>query len=307
VSQVVEFVFRFQRLVLVKWRRGDPFLMGAAIAYNSLFALVPLAIAFVSIVSVFDTSGKAIGRVVDLIESTLPPEFAAFLVGILEQSLGFVRDDQGLILGVSIAVALWSGSRAVYAVQKALRLVEGGDEDRGYLQTRVTGIIVTIAGGAAVLVGYAALLLGENAWGEISRFLGFSRTGQVQVLVAILALIWVFGLLWVVYRFGPPRPIPHVAVTTALVELVLVAGSRLAFMLLPGQAGDTLAVFGSIGIALVLLYFVGIVIIAGPIFVTSFWDAWSQSAWQYPGADDRGPSQDQGSQERDSTSPEGSR
>jgi uncharacterized BrkB/YihY/UPF0761 family membrane protein len=43
--------------------RGDPLLMGAAIAFNSLFALVPLALAFVSVITLLERSDVLLGNV----------------------------------------------------------------------------------------------------------------------------------------------------------------------------------------------------------------------------------------------------
>ena len=59
MEQVIQFGKAWWGAGIPMYRRGDPLLMGAAIAYNSLFALVPLAAAFVAIVSLFDLSGSA--------------------------------------------------------------------------------------------------------------------------------------------------------------------------------------------------------------------------------------------------------
>lgn len=276
-------------------------LMGAAIAYNSLFALVPLAIAFLSIVALFDRSNSALFKLVDLITQTFPPEISTFLVDLLQQSNQFVSDDSALLLTVSILIALWSGSRAVYAAQKALRLVDGGEDERGYIRGRLTGVVVTVGAGASVMVGYGLLLLGEDAWNAIASFLGLGRTGYAQAVVSVLALLWMFGLLWVLYRFGPPVPVEHAGVLAGIVTTVLVLGTWLAFNLLPGGTNESLAVFGSLGLLLIWLYFVGIAVVAAPIVVLGIWAAWSDLTDRYPVEDGGKSGETQGSEDGTAT------
>ena len=90
---------------------------------------------------------------------------------------------------VSLLIALWSGSRAVYAVQKSLRLVEAVPDDRGYLGARAVGVLVTVASGVAVLVGYSLLVFGETIWDEISSTLGLRSGSLAQFFVVFLVAV----------------------------------------------------------------------------------------------------------------------
>jgi uncharacterized BrkB/YihY/UPF0761 family membrane protein len=252
---------------VVMYRRGDPLLMGAAIAYNSLFALVPLAAAFVAIVNLFDLSATAFQRFIDFLYATFPQDVAEFLESLLQTSDSSYAGDQLVIAVVSILIALWSGSRAVYAIQKSLRLVQGEPEERGYLRARGTGVGVTIAAGASVMVGYALLLLGETAWETIADFLGLGDIGTVQIILSALVVLWVFGLLYIIYRFGPPVPLERPAITAGVVTVVLIIGTQIAVAVSPEINSQALAVFGTMGVLLVWLYGVGIVVVSVPMMV----------------------------------------
>ncbi len=282
----------------MKWLRGDPLLMGAAIAYNSLFALVPLGVAFASAVKLLEFSDSATARVTDLINSVLPAEIAEFFVGILETSSGTVGAEQSFLLIISILVALWSGSRAVYAVQKSLRLSQAVHDDRGYLRARAVGIVVTVGAGLSVMIGYSVLLFGESLWMGVADSLRIGTIGLAQVFLGMLMTVWVFGLLWAVYRFGPPKPVQHTALVSLVVEVVLIAGSWFALTLLPSDARSTAAAFGVLGIVLVLLYFVGVTVVAGPIVVTAALDAWRESSDRYASSDDTEAIESEGSPQR---------
>ncbi len=267
MERVMQFGKSWWGAGIVMYHRGDPLLMGAAIAYNSLFALVPLAAAFVAIVALFDFSDSAFSRFVDFLYTALPVEVAAFLESLLDQPVESLASDQLLIAVVSILIALWSGSRAVYAIQKSLRLVQGVPDDRGYLKTRGTGLGVTIAAGASVMLGYAVLLLGETAWEAIADFLRLPDVGTVQIILSVLVFAWMFGLLYIIYRFGPPTPVDFPAITAGIVTAVLIVGSRLAVALAPSFSSDALAVFGTVGVLLIWLYALGVVVVSVPMAV----------------------------------------
>ncbi|MEZ5176479.1 MAG: YihY/virulence factor BrkB family protein [Acidimicrobiia bacterium] len=278
VDGIVPFVKRWVRDWTVLSRRGDPLLMGAAIAFNSLFALVPLAIAFVAIVTLFERSKVFFEDLVEFLESTLPPDVAVFLGNILAQSLEIVSGKRSVILAVSILVALWSGSRAVYAIQKSLRLVQGTVDERGYVRIRATGIVVTVAGGVAVMAAYLVMLIGGGVWRTVSDWLGLPGIGITQALAIALALAWVYLLLWVIYRYGPPEPVSFAWLTAAIVTAVLGLGTMIAVNLLPNVSSQAVAVFGSVGLALLWLYYIGVVVVAAPIGILSFLSAWEDSS-----------------------------
>ena len=263
MDRIRDFVTDFWGYSAPRIRRADPLLMGAAIAYNSLFALVPLAIAFVAILSFFDSSGRALTELIDQIEEVFPAEVAAFLVEILSQSTDWVQGDQTIVLIVSLLIALWSGSRAVYAVQKALRTVQGIEDERGYFVSRTLGIVVTVAAGAAVLVAYALALLGTRVWTGIEDQFGLATANAGKATMMAIAILWVWLLLWAIYRWGPPEPMPLPAITSASVAALLVLGSVVAFQLAPSGSA-VLSVFGAIGVFLIWLYYVGIVVVAAP-------------------------------------------
>ena len=268
VHRFVTYVKDVWNLSSDRIQRADPLLMGAAIAYNSLFALVPLTVAFIAVLTLFDQTDRVLGELTAWMNTNLASDATSFLTDLLTESGEWFDDSRGVILIVSMLVALWSGSRAVYAVQKALRTVEGIDDPRGYLVTRSFAIGVTALSAAGIMVAYFIAAAGENLWDWVEDNVGVGTTGAVQVTLLGIAIAWVFSLLWAVYRWGPPKPVPRSGLVSALVAALLVLGSYVAFEFLPTKA-NTLAVFGVLGVFLVWLYYIGIVIVAGPTVIDS--------------------------------------
>jgi membrane protein len=249
-------------------RRADPLLMGAAFAYNSLFAIVPLALAFVSILTLFDTTHEVLTNTYRLFEESLPPDIASFLIQILGESVAVVEDHRAVILVVTLLVALWSGSRAVYTMQKALRLVDDSGAEIGYVQMRATGILVTIGAGIGVFAAYAMLTLALDVSGRLAPDIP-DHLPIWEFAVAAAASLWVFLLLYAVYRWGAPRPLRRPATISALVTAILVVGTWVVVNLVPSGSSASIAVFGSLGLILIWLYGVGVAVVAGPIAVES--------------------------------------
>lgn len=267
------FLKRWYRHSVAMIRTGDPLLMGAAIAYNTLFALFPLALAFFTVLTFFDSSDDVFNNVIETINSLLPPDIAQFFTEVLRDSANAVSQDRLVIVIVSILIALWSGSRAVYTVQKSLRVVQGVEEDRGYVRARLTGIIVTIAGGMSLVVAYLALLIGNTAWEEIADVIGFGSVGLAQFVVTVVIYGWIVVLLWVIYRYGPPDPFDHSVMSAAIVAAIVVVGTWAAQFVLPQFDLSSFAVFGTVGLVLVWLYCIGIVVVAIPVAVVGLFAA----------------------------------
>ncbi len=268
MRSIIEFVHAWYSDAAGALRRADPLLMGAAFAYNSLFAVVPLALAFVSVLTLLDTTQKVLGDAEEFINEALPADIADFLTEILRESVEVVASNRIVIIVVTLLVALWSGSRAVYTVQKALRLVDDSEVEVGYVHMRATGILVTVGGGVGVVAAYALLVLGRGLTGRLASLLPWGLPFG-QFLLAGVAALWIFTLLFAVYRWGAPQPIRRPAATSALVTTVLFVGTWVGFSLVPSETAVAVAVFGTIGLVLLWLYGIGVVVVAGPIAVGS--------------------------------------
>lgn len=266
---IIEFGKNWYRDAADELRRADPLLMGAAFAYNSLFAVVPLALAFVSTLTLFDRTQEVLENTYAFLEEALPPDIAEFLTQILMESIASVENNRAAIIIVTMLIALWSGSRAVYTVQKALRLVEDPDVEIGYVQMRSTGILVTVGAGVGIVVAYIAAIFGTRIFARIESWIPGGGFGLTYVVLMAVALVWVFVLLFSIYRWGAPTPVRLPAATALLVTVIIGVGTWGALNIIPADSAASIAVFGSIGIILFWLYAVGVVVVGAPIAIGS--------------------------------------
>lgn len=246
---------------------ADPFLMSAAIAYNAFFALVPLAFAAVAGLSIAGTDDASIARVQEMVADGLPDEVGTFVVGIFTEAQQAVGDLGTVVLVFSLLIALWSGSRAIYAVQKALRLIEGSEEHRPYWKTRGLGILFTLGAGIALILGYVVLIFGGWLLQVFSHF-GI-HVGSVTGITGAVLFGWVTIVLYAVYEWGTPSQISRPFVASVIATAILAIVTLGAAAILPDLGGGTVAALGSVGVVLVWSYVIALIVIVVPATVPS--------------------------------------
>jgi membrane protein len=263
--------FQIFRPLMDRLRLTDPLLMAAAISFNWFFALVPLAIAFVGVLATFGKSDDTLAQVERMFAEELPPEIAEFLLGIIGEAARIVGDSQGIWVTVGLIVALWSGSRGIYAIQKSLRLMEALEETRPYWQVRGIAIGMTVFSGIALVAGYVIVLFGEQLVALVERRAAVDLSGAVGAGGVILAG-WLVLTLYVIYRWGPPERMHGALVSAVLATSLLVVGTWLAGMIMPRTSSSTLALLGSVGIILLWLYYTALAVIIIPAVVEVLWE-----------------------------------
>jgi membrane protein len=159
-------------------------LTAAGIAFYWFLAVFPLLIAAIGIVALIHgqtlLSGLTSG-----IESTLPSGAAKVLTDAI--SNGSAVTSGGLVaVIVGIAIALYSASSGMVAVEEGLDNAYDVAESRGFLKKRAVGLVLTLA--ALVLGGIATALL------VFGRPLG-------QPIQDVLPLGGAFAIVWTVVRW----------------------------------------------------------------------------------------------------------
>jgi len=249
---------------------ADPFLMAAAIAYNSIFALVPMAFAAVGAISMFGRGPDGLDQIEQTLVNELPPQVVDFVLPILQDAERAVGGMEPAVLVISLLVALWSGSRAIYAIQKALRLIEATPETRPYWVKRGLGIVFTLGAGAALMLSYVVVIFGDWLSATMERHgLSTGLTGWVT-LGALSA--WVVIVLFSIYEWGTPERIRSALPSAVIATATLALMTWLAAALIPTFGSTTLAALGAIGVVLVWSYAIGLIVISVPVLVPSIVD-----------------------------------
>jgi len=245
---------------------ADPLLMSAAIAYNFFFALVPLAIAAVAALTLLGRSEAGLANLELFLADVFPEEVSAFISDILIEATDIVGESQGPIIAISLLVAIYAGSRGIYAVQKALRQIQRVGEDRPYWRVRGLGIVFTLGAGVALIAGYIVVLFSQF-FAEFLRRYGLDLGSLTGISSGVVA-VWIIALLWAIYRLGPPVPFERSLISAMIATAIIVVMTAAAALVIPAFGSNTLAALGAVGVVLIWLYAVGFVVIVVPAFIS---------------------------------------
>jgi len=254
-----------------RYREADLGIAAAAVAYNAFLALVPLGLAMLGFAAFVGESDVALERVENTLATLAPEEVREFITGLLLESEARVGGQQGWLILGSMLVALFLGSRAVVAMQKALAQVENRTEKRPLMQMRLVAVALTLGGGLALLMTSTLLVVGGDLVDFLVGLTGFGALDTIWAWLRIpLSAAGLYLFLLAFYRWGPPEPLPK----SWLAALVGTAGALAAsltfgmYLSLAPALGATFGVLGAVAAALVWLYLGAFAILLGGVVVS---------------------------------------
>lgn len=233
-------------------KRDNVGLVSAGVAFYAFFSLSPALTAVVTVYGLLADPAQVDARVA-AVADILP----AAVVDIVRSQLQRVAAGSTTALGwgfaLSLGIAIWSASKGVRNLMKALNIAYGEDERRGVLKKTGVVLILTVGGlvtaiVALFLVAAVPPLIGALSLGTAGRVL--AEVARWLVLAALIV-----GGLAVIYRYGPSRDEPKwrwVSVGSGLAAVLWLSAS-VGFSLFV-QFFDTYhATFGALGAVAVLL------------------------------------------------------
>jgi membrane protein len=167
-------------------------LVAAGMAYYFFLALVP---AFIALVGIMGLARLDAQPLIESITGTLPGDSGTVLAQPLEQAQ---RTSAGASLTsaiVGIAVALWSASAGMVALQAGLNVAYDVPQDRKFLGKRAVALLLIVATGVLGGVPSPIFTFGESTI--------FVVLGWILTVVAVVLLFSIF------YYLGPNRDSPR--------------------------------------------------------------------------------------------------
>lgn len=166
-------------------------LAAAGMAYYFVLSIFPALIAFVGVLGLLDISP---GPISESISNALPRESARVLTSAIAEASR--SSDQASLTAaiIGIAIALWSGSSGMVAMQGGLNIAYDVPRDRKFIGKRLVALLLLVATG--ILGGVPSPLL---TFGDAWYFVGL---GWVLTLVAVSVLFSLY------YYIGPNRESP---------------------------------------------------------------------------------------------------
>jgi membrane protein len=229
----------------------------AALTYYAMMSLFPALLVGVSLLGLLGDQSLVTKAVDYAREHGAPAE----VVDALKASLStLVRNSGGAVsvtLFVGIAVALYGASGAFGAAGRALNVVYGAEETRGFVRHKLSDLAWTIVVIALALVALFSVFLGGGLASDLFGTIGLGETaaGIWRVARWFVAIAAVLGIYAIAYAFGPnvdPRRIRIIS-PGALVGVVVWIVATLGFFFYVSNFGKYGATYGAFAGAVILL------------------------------------------------------
>lgn len=241
--------------------------VGAQLAYYLLMSVFPLIIFVLSLMS-FTSLGQSdsLGRLL----SALPRETADLLQPIL---MDLVSNRSGSVLGLSLFLALWSGSNGISNLIAAMDAAYDIENARKKLLRRIIAVGYTILLAVVIVIALGIQVFGDqwiNTLVEAVPSLAFLQSIWI-IVQYVLPLIIIILILALLYKFGPGFPQNKFitfgeALIGASIAGVLWSIASMGFSIYVNQFGNYANTYGSLGGVIVLmiwLYLTSVIIMLG--------------------------------------------
>ena len=231
---------------------GEVSFGAAAVAFHTFLALLPLSLAMLGAGALLGGDQLAVERIGRALDPVAPDAVNRFLTDLITDAARRLSGEWWVITGATIA-ALFLGSRAVVALQRALAFGPSVGSLRPVRSRRPVAIGLTVAGGVSLMVTGTLLVAGRSFFVFLSHWSGHSILLDLWLWLRFpLTASGLFGFILLCYRYGPPHPLPRAVPAAALASGGVLVGS-VAFGLYLSLAPRLGAAFGTVGAVTALL------------------------------------------------------
>lgn len=183
----------------------------AQLAFYAALALAPFLVVLTTLAALVPT-GDTVAKVLGRAEALMPPQAYALLCTVVDDA---VKDRSPLFFAVGLLTALWSASRAVNALRKAVNDAWGREDARSWVRQQLIAVAFTVCGAVLLVFSVVATLAGASAIAAAAHVLKLEVSAQAVVWAWVrwpLAVVSLIALAALAYRVLPDTRPPRRAV-----------------------------------------------------------------------------------------------
>ena len=243
-------------------------LIAAGMGFYWFLAVFPALIAAVGIIGLLNLTDSLVADIKTAIGTTLPGDAKEILIGAVDKASANPRGSSLVATVIGLAIALWSASSGMVALQAGMDVAYDVEDDRTLVKKR--GVALLLIAAAGILGGVASALI---VFGKpLGQGLGIPDGAPFVVLWTVVR--WVLGLATLsvlfalFYYYGPNREKPHWAWISpgGVIATVIWLLASLAFSFYVSSFSSYAKTYGSftgVVVLLLWLYLSAIAIVVG--------------------------------------------
>lgn len=170
----------------------------AQIAYYLIVSIFPFIIFFLNILSRTPIADEEVLENMLLI---LPDQAQAIFKGFISE---IVVSSSDTLLSLSVLLILWSGSRGIYAIIKAVNRAYGTEQSYANIKFKILSLGFTVALSGLIIIVLAMLVFGEIIGSKIFTYFNATKVflkiwNILRIIIPLVSMIVMFALL---YKFS---------------------------------------------------------------------------------------------------------
>ena len=221
----------------------------SALAFQVLFALIPLALATLALLALVDLSEVWSSQIAPAVKERVQRDAFSVVDRTVQQIFGEKRLSW---LTFGLVLALWQVSVAVWTTMPALNAMYGTEENRSWRRQFLVSLGLALAIAPPIVAAAIVTQLGPGLDGVIAG--GDLVDAVVLIARWPVAVALLTFAVWLLIRYAPasPQPLAWAGVGAAFVVVSWILAS-LGFGFYLGTIASYQSVFGSLASAIVLM------------------------------------------------------